>query len=111
EELRFAQQSAADGQHLLLTSAERACEHAIELLECGEELIHALDAISEVPPTRSVRTHHQILSDAQTDENAASLGHVRHAQRDDAVRQGRLEPAARDAPRLTGGVDEAEDRL
>ncbi len=103
-------QGPRDGEHLLLSARERACELLAAPLEAGEVLIGTrLDLRSA--DAAAVGPHAQVVAHGQVGEHAAPLGDGDHA----GARQGLGCPArwrqAVDGDRAGGRVEAATDHL
>ena len=111
EELRAAHHRPADGEHLLLSSGQRARELRLALLEAREEREDALHVVSDgglVLP--GVRAHAQVVDDLHAREEPAALGRLANAEPDDAVRRRLGDVLAAEGDTALRGVHESRDR-
>ena len=83
EEARPRHQRARDGQHLGLAAAQRARPLPRPLAQHREERVNALEHLAPVAGIAVAEAAQgEVLGHAQAAEQAAALGHERHAQLD-----------------------------
>ena len=83
EEARPRHERAGDGQHLRLAAAQRPCPLPRPLAQDGKQRFDPLQHLAPVAGIAvAVAPQREVLGDAQAAEQAAALGHQRHAELD-----------------------------
>ena len=111
EEPGVRHERTADREHLLLAAREGAGHLTDALGEPREEGEDALEVGGDSRVASEIGAHHQVLANREAVEDAATLGHVRHAPRDDRVRRHVEERLGLERDGAARRMKKARDRL